>query len=424
MRAVPASEPAGSATRPRDRPAAARRRCRRSATRRRGSRGADHRGRVDRAEHDRVTGTDRDAVDREAAELRDELRGVVVAAGAGSGDDDQQVASLDRPADCGGDARPGRPARSPARRPRSRPARAWAASISEFVSISSPGASSEPTGRISSPVGRIATTGGRRTTISIAPAAAAAATSTARSRCAGGQEEFGGADVLADRAHVLVGRDRRAQLGLPVDVVDVLAHHDRVGIAWERVAGVHDRERSAGNSSGVVSLAPTGVGGADRYPVHRGGVKRRRRPRGPDRLRGHPADGLLEREGDGGRREPGSRPAAGTRSHSSSALASKARRAGTGWRCSAIEEHLDGLAGRQAVGVLGDDHVSVGGGQDGQQRGRPEDRFGTLTVASLTWTTSMRPAADRQVARQPPPDGADRAARPSSRPPGARSACR
>ena len=62
------------------------------------------------------------------------------------------------------------------------------------------------------PVGRIATTGRRRTSSRVAPAAAAAATSAARSRCALGQQQLAGAHVLADRAHVLVGRHGGAEL--------------------------------------------------------------------------------------------------------------------------------------------------------------------------------------------------------------------
>ena len=60
--------------------------------------------------------------------------------------------------------------------------RACAASISELVSTSSPGAGSEPSGRTSSPVGITMTCGARRTVSVVWPAAPAAARSTGRSR--------------------------------------------------------------------------------------------------------------------------------------------------------------------------------------------------------------------------------------------------
>ena len=115
--------------------------------------------------------------------------------------------------------------------------------------------------------------GGRRT--SMAPAAAAAATSTARRRWPVGQQQLGGADVLADRAHVLVGRDRRAQLGARrVVVVDVLAHDH--GVEARRASGRRCRRTtnaSGSRSTGVLSLAPTVSRGAHGDAVHR----RRRR---------------------------------------------------------------------------------------------------------------------------------------------------
>jgi hypothetical protein len=60
--------------------------------------------------------------------------------------------------------------------------RACAASISEFVSTSSPGPGSAPSGRTSSPVGMTTTWGARRTRSAVWPAAPAAARSTGRRR--------------------------------------------------------------------------------------------------------------------------------------------------------------------------------------------------------------------------------------------------
>ena len=71
-----------------------------------------------------------------------------------------------------------------------------------------------------------------------------------------GQQQLGGAHVLADRAHVLEGRHRRPQLGGAADVVHVLAHDDRVAAVGHRVAGVHDVVGVRLQVDGVVSLPP------------------------------------------------------------------------------------------------------------------------------------------------------------------------
>ena len=126
-----------------------------------------------------------------------------------------------------------------------RPPRPAPTSMSELVSRITPGRriACRPGGSRRRS-GSTATTGRRRTSTSTAPAAAAAATSTGRSRWPVGQQQLGGADVLADRAHVLVGRDRGAQLGAPaVVVVDVLAHDDGVEAVGQRIAGVERRRR-------------------------------------------------------------------------------------------------------------------------------------------------------------------------------------
>ena len=89
---------------------------------------------------------------------------------------------------------------------------ACAASISELVSSSWPGVVG---GRWAAPRRRSAAPrrpARRRTTSSVAPAAAAAATSTGPQPVAFGQQQLGGADVLADRPHVLVRRHGGTQL--------------------------------------------------------------------------------------------------------------------------------------------------------------------------------------------------------------------
>jgi hypothetical protein len=118
-----------------------------------------------------------------------------------------------------------------------------------------------------------------------------------------GKQQLAGADVFSDRAHVLVGRHPRKDLGGPpgarLDVVHVLAHHDRVQAARHGVTGVdHDIGRR-------VELERGGLGGTAGVPglhgdaVHRRYVSHRRGAGGPDRLCGHSPHRFLERDGHG-----------------------------------------------------------------------------------------------------------------------------
>ncbi len=134
---------------------------------------------------------------------------------------------------------------------------AWATSISELVSRIAPARGGEPTGTISSPVGMTATRGRRRTSSSVWPAAAAAATSTGRSRCPWGSRQLARADVLPDRPHVLVRRDRGHDLGVVAHHVHVLAHHHGVVPVGHRVAGVdHDMAVSSSGRGGWSGSRP------------------------------------------------------------------------------------------------------------------------------------------------------------------------
>jgi hypothetical protein len=102
-----------------------------------------------------------------------------------------------------------------------------------------------------------------------------------------GQQQFGGADVLADRADVLVGRHGGAQLGPAVrGPVHVLAHDDRVVAGRERITGVDDVE--VGQPDRRRLRGADGVRGQDRDPVHRGGVEGGRGAARPHRLGGDP----------------------------------------------------------------------------------------------------------------------------------------
>ena len=85
------------------------------------------------------------------------------------------------------------------------------------------------------------TCGARRTASATWPAAAGGREVDRAQPVALGEQQLGGADVLADRAHVLPGRGGGPDLRHVVRPVDVLAHDDRVEAVRERVAGVDDR---------------------------------------------------------------------------------------------------------------------------------------------------------------------------------------
>ena len=133
---------------------------------------------------------------------RDDVGGVVVAAGARAGDHDHEVGPCRGLRDRGPDLRG--VVREHGSDSTVQPtSRACAASISELVSTSSPGAGSEPSGRTSSPVGITMTCGARRTVSVVWPAARRGGQVDGAQPVALGQQQLGRADVLADRAHVL-----------------------------------------------------------------------------------------------------------------------------------------------------------------------------------------------------------------------------
>ena len=173
----------------------------------------EDRRRPDRAHDDRMAGPHRDAVDGERAEPLDDARpcgrrarrssrrrrstrsAVSAAAAHGRGDPLRVVRD---------DLR--------AHAPRSPAASACAASMSEFVSRMTPGAASVPTGRISSPVGSTATTRAAADEHVHGPGGRGRGDVDGAQPVTLGQQQLAGADVLPDRAHVLVRRDRPAQL--------------------------------------------------------------------------------------------------------------------------------------------------------------------------------------------------------------------
>ena len=250
------------------------------------------------AEHHRVAGLDRHAVHGEHAHLLDHRRGVVVAARARAGDNDHEVGAAGRRAHGVHDplllVRHDR--------------------VTHHVAAGVLGLGGEHE-RVG--VGELARAELGPDRPNLVPCRdhrhhrAAAHREPRRSRgsrgrhvnrpqtVAGREQQLGRAHVLADRAHVLVGNGRRAQLHLaPIALVHVLAHHHGVAAVRHWIAGVHDLigRRAELHGRGLARLA--GVFGAYGDPVHRGGVEGRRGARCPDRLGGDPAHGPLERHFD------------------------------------------------------------------------------------------------------------------------------
>ena len=171
-----------------------------------------------------------------------------------------------------------------------------AASMSELVSVKSPGRSAAPTGLISSPVGMIATAG-RRATASVAcPPAAAAARSAGRSRRPAGTRSSPAAKSSA-AARTFLPRGARSPPARPVTRTPPSSRGTTrsridhgVGARRHRVAGVDPLERAprqhhlitgirrhgAGRGSGYNSGGDHG--GGHRDAVHRGAVRPRQRP--------------------------------------------------------------------------------------------------------------------------------------------------
>ena len=127
-----------------------------------------------------------------------------------------------------------------------------------------------------------------------------------------GQQQLTGRHVLADRAHVLVGRNGGAQLGeqdvRAPHLVHVLAHDDRVAPGWHRVAGVDDVVVVGGEPQGSGLARADGGARPDRDAVHGGRVEGGRRAAGPDGLGRDPADRVGERHANGRGPARGTRP--------------------------------------------------------------------------------------------------------------------
>ena len=253
---------------------------------------AQHRRAADHPEHDRVARPDGDAVHRQGPELGDHPGRVVVAARARARHDDEQVTAGDGGADRGAD--PGRVVRLDRQAVRLTAGLAGLGGEHERVGVDDLAGAGLLADRPHLVPGR--QDGHHRAPPDQqlrGPGRGGGGDVGGPQPVAFGQQQLGGADVLADRAHVLVGRHGRAQLGGVPAVVHVLAHHDRVPPGGHRVAGVDhvvgarlqvDRRRLA---------RAEGVGGPDRDPVHARRVERRRGAGGPHRLGGDQARGVL-----------------------------------------------------------------------------------------------------------------------------------
>ncbi len=203
---------------------------------------ADHRRAVDGAEHHRVARPDGDAVDREGPGSGDDTRGVVVAAGAGARDEQDEVGVRGRGAHGRGDGvrvvrhDPGDRRRA-ARLTRLRREH-------ERVGVEDVARFEAGADRADLVAGRDHRHDGRAADRELGRPGRGARGDIHRAQAMPlRQQQLGGADVLADRPDVLVGRDGGAQLGPVAGAVDVLAHDHRVVAGGQRVAGVDDLER-------------------------------------------------------------------------------------------------------------------------------------------------------------------------------------
>ena len=110
------------------------------------------------------------------------------------------------------------------------------------------------------------------------------------------QQQLGRAHVLADRPHVLIRGGRSAQLHTTfLQLVHLLAHHHGVEGGGQRVARVDHLVRVRLEPRRRRLACADGVLRTHGNAVHRRRVERGRRACGPDRLRQHPPDRLLER---------------------------------------------------------------------------------------------------------------------------------
>jgi hypothetical protein len=112
------------------------------------------------------------------------------------------------------------------------------------------------------------------------------------------EQQLAGTDVLADRAHVLVRRDRGHDLGCRTLVVDLLSHHHGVESVGDRITGVDHDVPVRRQLQRRGRRRPVGLLGADRDSVHRCQVARWGRAGRPHRLRGHPTERVGDRHRD------------------------------------------------------------------------------------------------------------------------------
>ena len=175
--------------------------------------------------------------------------------------------------------------------------RACAASISELVSTSSPGAGSEPSGRTSSPVGMTMTCGARRTVSAVWPAAPAAARSTGRSRCPSGSSSsvaLTSSPIVRTCCH---GAAAARTSGTPSSQCTCSRMTTASKPSGSASPVSTTREPGDGPRRGLGGAE--GVGGADRDAVHRGRVVGGRGAQRPDGRGRHPSERVGELELDG-----------------------------------------------------------------------------------------------------------------------------
>ena len=236
-------------------------------------RAEDRRG-PDGSQHDRVSGPDGDAVHGEGPGGGDHPGGVVVPAGTGPGDEDDQVGLLGRVPKRGGD--------------QVGVVRDDVGHRRHAAGLAGLGGEHEGVGVRDLARSELGADGpdlvtGRHDDDCRLPAylhfgdtrGGAGGRVDGTEPVALRQQELGRADVLADRADVLVRRDRGPDLGAVGEPVHVLAHDHRVVSGRHRVAGVDLCERRVGEHDRPGVRGSDGVLGQDRDPVHGSRVERR-----------------------------------------------------------------------------------------------------------------------------------------------------
>ena len=280
--------------------------------------------------------------------------------------------------------------------PRSRPRAPARRASTSWCRGSRPGRCRRRRGRTSSPVGSTATTGARYTSDVGGSGRGRGGDVDGAQAVSCGQQQLGGADVLADRAHVLRTAATAARSSArSSSSVDVLAHDHRVEALGQRIAGVDDahtrrdrgrRERSrwprtlsAARTAmpSIAAASKAAARSASPTPALPSRARRRRPARCAtvSRRDGQPAAAHAER-------------------HAASASCRRHVADEWGGRHQRYSVTSTVVPASSPVAASGTHEVAVGLAQDRAAAPRGRRAASRRRRAPSTWTTSSRPAAD------------------------------